>query len=358
MTAGDGSGLRHQDDDDRFLILPRATVRDDRLSFRARGLLAFLADQPAGWDVRATWLETQGTEGREAIYSALRELRVAGYYRVERRRRPDGTFTMGTAVSKKPVARWAEEGVAQEAARLAKREAATPVVAVLADGSVVDVDPHDDLPPTDGDRATPPTDLRQPVGREPDVREADDREPCAPTEDRGRRSETESGPTRGVSLASRGADLEAPSTPAAAPSAPAAPDGDVLGPPPVRSCRRWPAPHGACGACAADREALAAWEAAAHRDALDRAWAAAEAERRRRDDARALAAAQLRACRLCDQDGLLPSGLRCLHDPDANPRVGEGGRAAWAKAREDLAARRPRADTRPRRRDGGRRQAG
>jgi hypothetical protein len=360
-----------------FVAIPNTTIRDKRLSLRARGLLGLLLSQSEDWSFSHKWLgeqvDTDGPEGegREAIATALRELRRLGYYRVERRHMlADGTFRSGGYVSDEPVAEWATAYAAACTAGGTRSPRWDVTVRVLADGTV------EDEPRRPGDTPAANTlgedvcaggdggpDPRKPVTGpvpgnpvtgSPGDRVAGDLKKTNP-EDHPEEVVT----TGGVSHVSTGARDEPPSsTPPAAPSAPAAPDGDALGAPPVRSCRRWPAPHGACGACAADREALAAWEAAAHRDALDRAWAAAEAERRRRDDARALAAAQLRACRLCDQDGLLPSGLRCLHDPDANPRAGEGGRAAWAKAREDLAARRPRADTRPRRRDGGRRQAG
>lgn len=118
----------------------------------------------------------------------------------------------------------------------------------------------------------------------------------------------------------QGSDDEPPSDSAAA-AAPSTPPAVDAGPP-ARSCRRWPSPHGSCGACAADREIMAAWETAAHRDALDRAWAAGQEERARQLEARRLADAAVAACRLCTDAGVLPSGERCLHDPRLNPGKG------------------------------------
>ncbi|WP_433542106.1 hypothetical protein ACQP10_38110 (plasmid) [Streptosporangium sandarakinum] len=98
----------------RFVQIPSSTIRDKRLSFRARGILAYLLDMPDDWDVRSEVIAADGKEGREAVRTALRELGVQGYYRLERRQLRDGTWEMGTAVSEEPVpdwaAQWAEAG--------------------------------------------------------------------------------------------------------------------------------------------------------------------------------------------------------------------------------------------------------
>ncbi len=91
-------------------FIPRAVLRDRRLSFRARGILAHLLDRPAGWDVRAEALAAESDhDGRDKILSALRELGIAGYYRLERRRLGNGQFAMGTAISEEPVEEWAAD---------------------------------------------------------------------------------------------------------------------------------------------------------------------------------------------------------------------------------------------------------
>ena len=92
-----------------FVPIPRDTMRDKRLSFKARGLLGFLLDMPDGWDVRSEYLATQGKEGRDAVQTGLKELRKYGYYRLERRRLLDGRIVMGTAVSEAPVQQWIDE---------------------------------------------------------------------------------------------------------------------------------------------------------------------------------------------------------------------------------------------------------
>jgi hypothetical protein len=92
-----------------YLNVPSATVTDGRLSFKARGILAYLLDKPAGWDVRSASIATDGPDGKAAIQAGLRELARVGYYRIECRRLLDGRLVTGTAVSEEPVASWASE---------------------------------------------------------------------------------------------------------------------------------------------------------------------------------------------------------------------------------------------------------
>jgi hypothetical protein len=92
-----------------YLNVPSATVADGRLSFKARGILAYLLDKPAGWDVRSVAVAADSPDGKAAVQAGLRELARAGYYRIERRRLLDGRLVTGTAVSEEPVASWASE---------------------------------------------------------------------------------------------------------------------------------------------------------------------------------------------------------------------------------------------------------
>lgn len=77
---------------DNFSVLSNAVLNDDRLSFRARGVLAWLLSKPADWRVRSEAIAGQSpAEGREAIRTAMRELVELGYlvrekYRDERGR--------------------------------------------------------------------------------------------------------------------------------------------------------------------------------------------------------------------------------------------------------------------------------
>ena len=75
-----------------FVSVDRRTVRDERISYRALGLLTYLLDHPADWTPRSDHLAApKGREGRDAVRSTLHELARAGYYRLERRGFRDGT---------------------------------------------------------------------------------------------------------------------------------------------------------------------------------------------------------------------------------------------------------------------------
>jgi len=63
-----------------FTILSNAVINDERLSFRARGVLIWLLSKPDDWRTRSDAIAGQSPkEGRDAIRSALRELAEFGY---------------------------------------------------------------------------------------------------------------------------------------------------------------------------------------------------------------------------------------------------------------------------------------
>jgi hypothetical protein len=70
----------------KFTQMPNAWLRDKKLSRRARGLLAELMSHSVGWTINFQSLEQSGPEGREALQSAIRELKDAGYLRIEQAR--------------------------------------------------------------------------------------------------------------------------------------------------------------------------------------------------------------------------------------------------------------------------------
>ncbi|MGD3109527.1 hypothetical protein [Streptomyces sp. YGL11-2] len=104
-----------------FTVLPTATVEDERLSFRARGVLVFLLAKPDNWQVRSDSIAAAGQEGRDAVRKALRELRNYGYYRVVPERQADGTFLQITEVHD-TAQEWASEEYSRQVThRLARK---------------------------------------------------------------------------------------------------------------------------------------------------------------------------------------------------------------------------------------------
>ncbi|MEY9937107.1 hypothetical protein [Streptacidiphilus sp. MAP5-3] len=75
-----------------FTSLPNYLLQDRRLSYRARGVLTDLLSRPDGWREDGRLLADSCVEGRGAVARALRELARAGYYRVEKVRKPDGSI--------------------------------------------------------------------------------------------------------------------------------------------------------------------------------------------------------------------------------------------------------------------------
>ena len=83
----------------RFVAIPNATVRDDRLTFCARGILAELLSRPADWQATADelWQDSRqhrpNGEGRRTILAAFDELVEAGYLHRVRHQHENGVWT-------------------------------------------------------------------------------------------------------------------------------------------------------------------------------------------------------------------------------------------------------------------------
>lgn len=65
--------------DDHFTQIPNIWLRDSRLTFKARGLLAMLLSHSQGWSLSIQSIAEQNQEGRDAIRSAIAELEQFGY---------------------------------------------------------------------------------------------------------------------------------------------------------------------------------------------------------------------------------------------------------------------------------------
>jgi hypothetical protein len=74
----------------RFVQIPNEWMRDTRLSRRARGLLAEIMTHSEGWTLTLESLVERGTEGRDALRSAIKELEDCGYLRRNRVRDDQG----------------------------------------------------------------------------------------------------------------------------------------------------------------------------------------------------------------------------------------------------------------------------
>jgi helix-turn-helix protein len=73
-----------------FTTLGNEVLRDSRLSYCARGILAYLLSQPDGKRDDIRTLAERTPEGRERVASAMRELEKLGYLTRTKKRTPDG----------------------------------------------------------------------------------------------------------------------------------------------------------------------------------------------------------------------------------------------------------------------------
>ena len=65
--------------DNPYVMVDRRTIDNDKLSFKAKGILTYLLSRPDGWEVNLVDLSKRGTDGLAAIKSGVKELKEAGY---------------------------------------------------------------------------------------------------------------------------------------------------------------------------------------------------------------------------------------------------------------------------------------
>ena len=78
--------------DNHFTQIPNAWLRDSRLSYKARGILAELLSHAKGFTVSRDRMARLSKEGKDAISSGIAELEAHGYLRRQQTRLPNGTL--------------------------------------------------------------------------------------------------------------------------------------------------------------------------------------------------------------------------------------------------------------------------
>lgn len=87
---------------DNFAQIHNAALADGRLSFKARGILAYLLSRPPGWKTSAERLAKSGIDGDRAVKSGLKELEAVGYLKRSRAHKPDGTWEHNHTITDQP----------------------------------------------------------------------------------------------------------------------------------------------------------------------------------------------------------------------------------------------------------------
>lgn len=88
----------------RYVTIENDVIRDKRLSFKARGLLAYLLSLPDDWRISSQYLATVAPDGRDGIRTGLQELEQTGYLVRQRIQNPDnGRWSWQQVVHETPV---------------------------------------------------------------------------------------------------------------------------------------------------------------------------------------------------------------------------------------------------------------
>jgi hypothetical protein len=72
----------------RSVAVPAPLLNDERLTWKAKGLAAYLLMKPDAWRIDARALARCGPDGRDSVLAGLRELRDAGYLHTRRGQDP------------------------------------------------------------------------------------------------------------------------------------------------------------------------------------------------------------------------------------------------------------------------------
>ena len=69
----------HHSFDDHYTQIPNEWLRDTRLTFKSRGLLALIMSHSQGWSLSIASIANANQEGKDAIRSAIKQLEDFGY---------------------------------------------------------------------------------------------------------------------------------------------------------------------------------------------------------------------------------------------------------------------------------------
>ena len=96
---------------ERFTVQPNSTINDSRISFGARGLLAYLLSKPKDWEVQTADLVNASPAGISAVTTMVNELIEHGYLVKVRTRNSAGVYTgQITEVYDEPQANYPQSG--------------------------------------------------------------------------------------------------------------------------------------------------------------------------------------------------------------------------------------------------------
>lgn len=93
--------IHHFDYQHSFTMIPNQILRDSRLSWGARGLMAFIVNQKSGYSLSRDELVTASPMGRKGLKTLIDELREFGYLEISQSRE-GGKFGASIMIAKLP----------------------------------------------------------------------------------------------------------------------------------------------------------------------------------------------------------------------------------------------------------------
>lgn len=85
-----------------FTIIGNETLNDERLSWKARGLLVYLLSKPDHWRTNIEYLASQSPDGIHSVRSGMKELEDVGYITRRKTQDRNGQWSTTTTVFDTP----------------------------------------------------------------------------------------------------------------------------------------------------------------------------------------------------------------------------------------------------------------
>lgn len=77
---------------DPYARIPNRILNETKLSWKAKGILAYCMSKPEGWEIRVTDLINKSSDGESSVRSALHELQDNGYCQGTQLKNSDGSI--------------------------------------------------------------------------------------------------------------------------------------------------------------------------------------------------------------------------------------------------------------------------
>ena len=86
-----------------YTVLDNTFIQDANMSWKAKGLMAYLLSLPDDWVIHFSEIEKHSTDGKAALRSAINELKEHGYLKAEQKRENDRFAEMVYIIIENPA---------------------------------------------------------------------------------------------------------------------------------------------------------------------------------------------------------------------------------------------------------------